>query len=71
MNKDVNGLSRNPNFSELNSIGAYWHCKIDLKTIFGWHVIDSFLTFWQMVIKGYHVKVKWILQAFLKIQMWN
>jgi len=35
INKDVNGLSKNPSFSELDIIGTHWCEKINLEIIHG------------------------------------
>jgi hypothetical protein len=35
MNKDVDGLNKNPNFSELDTIRASWHGQTNLETMFG------------------------------------
>jgi hypothetical protein len=42
VNKDVDGLNRNPSANDSDTIGACWHGEIDLEIVFGWHIV-SFL----------------------------
>jgi hypothetical protein len=35
----MDGLSRNPSFSEMDITRARWHGGTNLETIFGWHVV--------------------------------
>jgi len=44
VDKDVDGLNRNPSASDLDTIGARWHGEIDLEIVFGWHVFSFLCT---------------------------
>jgi hypothetical protein len=37
VNRDANGLSRNPSFSEEDTTNARWHGKVDLEVVPIWH----------------------------------
>jgi hypothetical protein len=37
VNWNVDGLSRNPNLNQEDTIGAHWHGDVDLETIPRWH----------------------------------
>ncbi len=62
--KDVDGLNRNPSFSELDTIGTHWHGETYLDILPSWHVV-SFLAKW--LPKGIMSKFKSILHTFLGI----
>jgi hypothetical protein len=43
--RDAHWLSRNPSFSEEDTIGAKWHVKVDLEVVPQWHVYVYLCTF--------------------------
>ncbi len=45
----MDGLSKNPSFSEMDITRTRWHRETNLETIFGWHVV----LFFYILANGY------------------
>jgi hypothetical protein len=65
MNKDVDGLNKNPNFRELDTIRACWHGQTNLEQCLV--NVFHFVAFWQMVAKRFHVNSNGFFKHFWEL----
>ncbi len=44
LNRDANGLNRNPSSNKENTTRACWHGDVDFEAVLGWHVFAYLCT---------------------------